>query len=405
MASSHGVPPGGVALRLGAFYGAIFAFAGVHLPFWPVWLKGQGLDAASLSLVLAVPVWLRLAMPVVAPWVDRTGLRRQAIALGMWLTVAALLAFDSVSGFWPILLVAVWMGLAYGPLVPLADNLTMLHVYAANLDYGRIRLWGSVTFILANLAAGALLGDFDSGVILWLLLGMAVAGGLIAFALPAAPAPAPAPAPARADRPAQAVRPAHPLRALLAQPLFLLFLAAGALSSASHAVLYAFGSLHWQSAGIPDALIGLLWAVGVVAEIALFAVSNRAVRLCGPVGLLLLGAGAGALRWTATAFTADPALLLPLQLLHGLTFGATHLGAMHFIARGVARPYSATAQMLYAAASGGIGMGLGLLLAGQLYAAIGIQAMLAMALCAGLALAGFAWLGLRWGGRVLGAED
>ncbi len=395
-----GPAPAGIALRLGAFYGAVFAFIGVQLPFWPVWLKGQGLDPAALGLVLSAPVWLRLFMPLVAPWVDRSGLRRQAIVAGMWLSVAALATFGLVSGFWPLLLVSIWLGLAFGPLVPLADNLTMLHVYAWNLDYGRIRLWGSVTFILANLAAGALLGDFAVDVILYLLLALAVIGGLIALALPAAPGAPAAAAGAAAPRPD--VTASRPLHGLLRQPLFLLFMAAGALGVASHAMLYAFGSLHWQAAGIPDALIGLLWAVGVVAEIGLFAVSNRAVRLFGPVGLLALGAGAGVLRWCAIAFTTDLALLLLLQLLHGLTFGAAHLGAMHFIARHVARPWSATAQVLYSAASGGIGLGLGLLAAGQLYERFGFQSMLVMAALSALALAGSAWLALRWRGRVLG---
>lgn len=408
-AAPAGPAPPRIALRLGAFYGAIFAFIGVQLPFWPVWLKGQGLDPAALGLMLSAPVWLRLFMPLVAPWVDRSGLRRQAIVAGMWLSVAALASFGLVSGFWPLLLVSVWLGLAFGPLVPLADNLTMLHVYAWNLDYGRIRLWGSVTFILANLAAGALLGDFSVDVILYLLLALAVIGGLIALTLPAAPDAPTARAAAGTVPPAPPGQPsgaaARPLRGLLRQPLFLLFMAAGAFAMASHAMLYAFGSLHWQAAGIPDAMIGLLWAVGVVAEIALFAVSNRAVRLCGPVGLLLLGAGAGLLRWCALAFTTDLALLLVLQLLHGLTFGAAHLGAMHFIARHVARPWSATAQVLYSAGSGGIGLGLGLLAAGQLYARFGFHSMLVMALLSALALAGFAWLGLRWRGRMLGAAD
>ena len=246
-----GPAPAGIALRLGAFYGAVFAFIGVQLPFWPVWLKGQGLDPAALGLVLSAPVWLRLFMPLVAPWVDRSGLRRQAIVAGMWLSVAALATFGLVSGFWPLLLVSIWLGLAFGPLVPLADNLTMLHVYAWNLDYGRIRLWGSVTFILANLAAGALLGDFAVDVILFLLLALAVIGGLIALALPAAPGAPAAAAGAAAPRPD--VTASRPLHGLLRQPLFLLFMAAGALGVASHAMLYAFGSLHWQAAGIPDA--------------------------------------------------------------------------------------------------------------------------------------------------------
>lgn len=391
--------PAGLALRLGAFYGVLFAFIGVHLPFWPVWLQGQGLDAAAIGLILAVPVWLRLAMPLLAPWVDRTGLRRPAMVLGMWLTVAALVAFGLVSGFWGLLLVAIWLGLASGPLVPLADNLTMLHVYAWKLDYGRIRLWGSVTFIAANLAAGALLGLFSPDAILFLLMALAVLGGMVALLLPDAPTAALPAAAGAATDPAPRVQ---PLRLLLCQPLFLLFLAAAALGSASHAVLYAFGTLHWQAAGIAAPVIGLLWAIGVVAEIAIFAVSNQAVRLLGPVGLLMLGAGAGVLRWIATAYTTDLAALVLLQVLHGLTFGAAHLGAMHFIARGVARPCSATAQMLFAAAVGGLGLGLGLGVAGQLYALHGILAMLAMALCSTLALAGFGWLGLRWRGRVLG---
>ena len=85
-----------------------------------------------------------------------------------------------------------------------------------------------------------------------------------------------------------------------------------------------------------------------------------------------------------------------------LDFGAAHLGAMHFIARAVARPWSATAQVLYSAASGGVGLGLGLLVAGQLYARFGFLSMLAMALVSTLALAGFVWLALRWRGRLMG---
>ena len=251
--------------------------------------------------------------------------------------------------------------------------------------------------------AGALLGDFPVDVILYLLLALAVIGGLIALALPAAPDTAGrSQSSASEATPTPPVAAGRPLRGLLRQKLFLLFMLSGALAQSSHAMLYAFGSLHWQSIGIPDPVIGLLWAVGVVAEIALFAVSNRAVRLCGPIGLLLAGAAAGILRWTATAFTADLAILLALQVLHGLTFGAAHLGAMHFIARAVARPWSATAQVLYSAASGGVGLGLGLLVAGQLYARFGFLSMLAMALVSTLALAGFVWLALRWRGRLMG---
>jgi PPP family 3-phenylpropionic acid transporter len=137
-----------------------------------------------------------------------------------------------------------------------------------------------------------------------------------------------------------------PLRQLLRQRDYALFVLAAGLLQASHAVYYGFGSLHWRSAGLSDRLIGLLWSEGVLAEILLFAFSAGMLRRIGPLNLLLLGAGGGIVRWTFTAATSDPVALVGLQLLHGLTFGAAHLGAMHYMARAVSPGLTASAQSL-----------------------------------------------------------
>jgi PPP family 3-phenylpropionic acid transporter len=110
------------------------------------------------------------------------------------------------------------------------------------------------------------------------------------------------------------------------------------------------------------------------------------VRRIGSVELIALGAGAAVARWLAMGFDPPLALLVPLQLLHALTFGATHVGAMHFIGRAVPQAQAGTAQALYASVTGGIAMGGAMLLAGPLYAAYAGRAYWAMAALAAVGL-------------------
>jgi PPP family 3-phenylpropionic acid transporter len=124
---------------------------------------------------------------------------------------------------------------------------------------------------------------------------------------------------------------------------------------------------------------GALWGISIVAEVALFAYSAAVVRRIGPVELIALGAGAAVVRWLAMGFDPPLALLVPLQLLHALTFGATHVGAMHFIGRAVPQVQAGTAQALYASVTGGIAMGGAMLVTGPLYAAYAGRAYWAMA--------------------------
>ena len=170
---------------------------------------------------------------------------------------------------------------------------------------------------------------------------------------------------------------------LLRSPVFLIFLGAGALTQASHVVLYGFGTIHWQQAGLSDDIIGILWAEGVIAEIILFAFSAHVLRRTGPIGLLVIAAAAGVLRWIVMALTTDLFVLVILQPFHGATFGAAHLGAIHFIARAAPPELSATAQSLYSSLALGIAFGIAMPLAGLLYGGLAGQAYFAMSgMCA-----------------------
>jgi PPP family 3-phenylpropionic acid transporter len=157
-----------------------------------------------------------------------------------------------------------------------------------------------------------------------------------------------------------------------------LFLASG-LIQASHMVYYGFGTIHWRAAGLSDGFIGFLWAEGVIAEVALFWYGAAALRRIAPPGLIMLGGCAAAVRWLGTGLTTDPVALIALQALHGVSFGATHLGAMHCLRDHAPPGLSATAQGLHSALPMGMLGGLTMLAAGPLTGAFGAGAFLAMA--------------------------
>jgi PPP family 3-phenylpropionic acid transporter len=130
-----------------------------------------------------------------------------------------------------------------------------------------------------------------------------------------------------------------------------------------------------------------LWAIGVAVEIGLMAFSGALVGRIGAVELIVAGAVASVVRWLAMGFDPPLAALVVLQALHGLTFGATHVGAFYFITRAIAEGQAGTAQALYAAVTAGIAMGGAMLLSGQLYPALGGRTYWAMAAIAAVGLA------------------
>ncbi|EWY39416.1 MFS transporter permease [Skermanella stibiiresistens SB22] len=360
-------------LRLSLFYAAYFLIMGVQLPFWPVWLQSRGLSSEQIGTVLAVALWVRIiAIPVAGVVVDRTGERRRAlvalsgvafVASLLYLPAGELTVDGATGGFVAILLVTMLMNAAFSPVMNLGDNLTLLIARAYQLDYGRIRLWGSVSFILASGLGGVVVAGNRPDSVLHLLI---LATGLTALTCCLVPRPPPPVMPSTGT-PLKTGR----IMALMLDPSFLLFLGATAAIQSSHAVYYAFGTLHWRELGHSEAVIGALWAEGVVAEIVLFAFGTAVIRRLG-AGRLLMLAGIGALvRWSGTAVAETLPTLAALQLLHGLTFGAAHLAAMRHIASAVPVDRSATAQALYGALATGMGTAIAMTLAGAAYARIG----------------------------------
>ncbi len=376
--------------RIGLFYAALCLVYGVHLPYLPVWLDWRGLSPGEIALVTSLPFFFRVGVtPAVAIIADRAGAHRRTIVVMAWSACVLALALSAAAGFWPILACAVLYAIATATLMPLIETIAVSGVRAAGLHYGRMRLWGSLSFLAIAFAGGAAIDAVGPGAAIWLLAGATLATAGAAHLLPLP----------MAYRAEDARAPAGPFAAdakrLLRAPVFLVFLAAVGAAQGSHAFFYTFGVLHWRAEGLSSTWTGTLWAIGIFAEIALFAMPAAGLRKFGAAALLMAGAGAAAMRWTAMAFDPSLAVLIVLQLTHALTYGATHLAAIRFIVRAAPSGAAATAQALYSLASG-VALGLATLAGGWLYARFGGGGYAVMALLALAGLAASAALARMW---------
>jgi MFS transporter, PPP family, 3-phenylpropionic acid transporter len=362
----------GFGVRLALFYAGLFVVAGIAMPFFPVWLKAKGLDPEAIGLVVATPILVRMiVVPMAARLADRRGALRSVLVVSSVGAAMGYAVVGAAQGFIGILASVALAAAIGGPSIPLADAYALRGLTLRGRAYGPVRLWGSVAFIAANFAAGFASGLIAPTSYIWLIIAAWVLAGAASLGLqPLRPAGTPeAAAPRRSRR-------------LFATPGVLSVAVGASLIQASHAVFYGFSTLDWSAKGLSGATIGGLWALGVAAEIVLFALSARLPALT-PRELLMLGATGAVVRWGAMALDPPAALLAPLQCLHALSFGASFLGSVQFLSRVAPEGKAATAQGDFSTLQG-IVMAAATGVSGLLYGNFGVLAYAAMAACAAL---------------------
>ncbi|MGI9406690.1 MAG: MFS transporter [Hyphomicrobiaceae bacterium] len=369
-----------IAIRLACIYGAVFFIVGIQTAYLPAWLLTRGVTETGIGMVLSIPMLVRVfTTPLITLAADRFRQQRQTLVLLSWGVLASACALMFASSFAAILLVMIVYATFWTTVMPMTEALAMRGVQAYDLDYGRMRLWGSLTFIAASLAGGWVLGRYGADPIVPMMIAAALALVIAAHVLRATGFPAP-----MSGGSEKVIGLTQAIGLLRDNRLLLLFLTSGT-AQATHAIYYAFGTIHWQATGLAAVSIGILWAIGVIAEIGLFMISARVVARIAPAQLMLIAAAAGLVRWPLTALDPPFAALCLIQVLHGLTFGAAHLGAIHLIGRLAGEDLASTAQGLHATFAMGIFMAAGMAAAGPLYRAFGGNAYLAMAILAGVA--------------------
>jgi len=366
-----------LTLRLGLFYGAIFVGVGVSSPYLPVWFAHHGLTGAQFGLILALPALARaVTAPLLGVWADSFRLRRTALMLlaaavtGLY----ALMALPWGFAWWAV----VWFAAAsmFTTTSPLADVIVLRRARLDGFNFGWPRGMGSAAFIVGNVGMGAILARGSPELVLvWMVAAAALTALGARFLLPPDPTHEEGPHRPAADRFAG-------LADLLRDADFMTAVLAAGLIQSAHAFYYAFSTLTWKQQGLPELQTGILWAVGVTAEIGFLWFLEPFRRRVGPRNLLLLGGVAGIGRWTALAFSPPLWALFPLQTLHALSYAATFLASLQLVERLSTPRNASAAQTLNSALSGGVIAGLATMASGPLYDHVGARGYLLMtAMC------------------------
>jgi PPP family 3-phenylpropionic acid transporter len=359
-----------LSFRLAAFYCAHFIHSGLFMAYFPLYLAARGLGAVEIAWVLALPQIMRTFAP--AAWgmfADRTHALPALVALSCAGAAAGFAALPFVEGVAAVALVVAVSGAFLAGALPLVEAITLGALAREPGRYGPIRLWGSLGFIAAVLAGGAALDHFAVRFLPWALLVFALAALAAALALP--------------ESRAHVVAGRAPWR--LTRPIAAL-LGAGFCMASAHGALYVFFTLHLERLGYSAATIGLLWALGVAAEIGVFVFLPQLFRRFSLSSVLVASFACAVIRFLLLGWLADQlSVLLFAQLLHAATFGAFHAAAVAAVQRLFPEAAHARGQTLFSSVTYGAGGALGALCAGTLWEAGGPGFAFSASALAGLA--------------------
>lgn len=369
--------------RLSGFYFFYFAFVGAMAPFWGLYLHSLEFNAFQIGVLMSLLQVMRIFAPNIWGHIaDRSGRR---IAIVRLAAMASLLTFVGVfwaTSFWPLFVVMSLISFFWSASLPLVEATTLSHLGERADRYGRIRLWGSIGFIVVVVGLGWALDHASIRLVPWVVLGLLVGIVLTSRLIPEA---------VIAHRDQRHI----PLGEVLRRPEVVALLVAAMLMAAAHGPYYTFFTIHLVENGYSKSVAGWLWALGVVCEIGIFLIMPRVFARVRVETVLLATLVIAAVRFLLIGWHADnlPVLLLA-QLMHAFTFGAYHASALALVHRHFTGKNQARGQALYNSLAFGVGGTLGSLYSGAAWDGLG--AGMTYSLAAGFALIAalvFAWKG------------
>ena len=341
--------------RLAAWYFWYFAFIGAFLPYFALYLQSVGFSAGRIAVLMSLGQFMRLLAPLLWSWLADSGGRRVRIVVAS--TAASLASYSVVfltQDFVGLLIGMAILHFFWSASLPLVEALTLGHLAATPERYGRVRLWGSVGFIVAVMGVGLLLDLAPIASQLWVSWAVLLGAFLSALTL--------------TESKRHEGQVVAPILDVLRQRKVGFLLAAGLFMAAAHGALYVFYSIHLVAQGYDKTVVGLLWTLGVMAEIVVFLFMPRISLMVSLRQILLACFALAALRFALIGWAVEfIGLLVFAQLLHGASFGAHHAATMAALHRWFVAGQQARAQALYGSVAYGAGGLGGALLAGALW--------------------------------------
>ena len=346
--------------RLSGFYFFYFAFVGAMTPFWGLYLKSLMFSAVQIGVLMSLLQVMRIFAPNIWGHIaDRTGKRTRIVQIAVISSVVVFLGVFVGDSFWWLFAVMAALGFFWSASLPLVEAMTMSHLGDRTEGYGRIRLWGSVGFVIMVVGIGYALDYFP---ISWLPGAVwIVMLGMVAFARVI---------------PESTILPSQwdhvPVWEIVRKPEVASLLIACLLMAATHGPYYTFYSIYLVDHGYDKSTVGWLWALGVACEIGIFLTIPRIFARVSARRLILLSFALATLRFLLIAWGVDtPWLIIAAQTLHAFTFGTYHAAAVSLIHQHFQGRHQARGQALYTSISYGIGGALGGLASGITWDSLG----------------------------------
>ena len=350
--------PQSLHARLGGYYFFYYATVGAFMPYWSPYLEARGFTATQIGIAYAFAGISRALMPFLWGWMgDHSGRRIHLVRVASSVSLALFLLIPFVDGVWAITLAMLAYNLFWQALLSQFETVSMVHLARSGGDYSRVRLWGSVGFVLAVLSLGPLLDLWGILPLPWLVAVLWVGMVVASFRVPETPL-----------LPHDPQLPLARIGEVVRRPEVIALFVACLCSQMSFAPYYNFFTLFLERHGHARSLAGVLWAIAVVAEIVLFIYMSRLIARVGARNLLLAAMVTTVLRWLLTVALADSfAALVVIQMSHALTFGAYHACAMHYVFRLFPVQQQGRGQAIYNASAYGIGGSIGSVGAGAIW--------------------------------------
>ncbi|RUT33158.1 MFS transporter [Arsenicitalea aurantiaca] len=338
--------------RTSLFYFTLFSTVAIANPYLGIWLTDRGVSPEQIGIVNALPILIMVVLNlVVGRLADRARDWRTVIVIGSLIAILPALALLLAEDYLAILVVWTLLIVPFQAIAPVADAASLRMARRTGADFARMRVWGTVGFVVFTIGAGFVLDYFGAGAFVPLLIVTSVLRALASLQLPLFRAPVaerPAPAPVPDPKPKASRGPvvAQRLRELF-KPWFLLPLFGAALVQGSHMMQMGFGALIWMEAGFSSAIIGPLWAVAPAGEILVMVFFTRIARRFSARHLILFACLVATVRWIGFALQPPLWALVVLQLSNMITFGLSYLGIINFIANWTGEDMAAEAQSFY----------------------------------------------------------
>ena len=350
------------SLNFALFFFAYYGYVGIFSPYASLFFEERGLSAAQIGVLMSMLQVMRIFGPNVWGWVADH--RSQRVAVLRVTSLAAVISFcgmffgQTFAYFFAVMVIVNLFTSAQGPL----SEALMLSAMRGDLThYGRLRLWGSVGFIFSVMAAGQLLDWYSVELMPWLALIMLAMVSVVTLRMREE-----APIVHRSDSPS--------VMSVLRKREVWSFFTSTFLMVAAHASLYVYYSLYLSQIGYSKTVIGLMWSLGVIAEIIFFFYQEPLFKRFGVKNLMFISLAIGVIRFLMIAFGAQSlVLLLIAQVLHAATFGVHHSSSVATLQRWFSGPLQARGQALYISISYGLGGTLGGLLLSACWDTFGAQ--------------------------------